>query len=74
MDSMPEFDVPRNVREQLVRQGVTPPRFVHAALDPQTVMLGAAALLVDEFLRSPQDAESGTHTSKSESPSGFSAH
>lgn len=53
MDSMPEFDVPRAVREQLARRGVTPPQIVHAALDPEVVMLGAAALLVDEFLRTP---------------------
>lgn len=63
MDSMPEFNVADAVREQLVRRGVTPPRIVHAALDPETVMLGAAALLVDEFLRTPPAIESSTHTS-----------
>jgi predicted NBD/HSP70 family sugar kinase len=58
MDSMPEFDIPRAVREQLARRGMPPPKFVHAALDPETVMLGAAALLVDEFLRTPPDSDS----------------
>jgi len=58
MDTMTEFNVPDAVREKLVRRGVTPPRIVHAALDPETVMLGAAALLVDEFLRTPPVVES----------------
>jgi len=58
MDSMPEFDVPGAVREQLTRRGVPPPQIVHAALDPEVVMLGAAALLVGEFLRKPPDIES----------------
>lgn len=58
MDNMPEFDIPAIVCGQLVRRGVTPPQFVHAALDPETVLLGAAALLVDEFLRNPSPLES----------------
>jgi predicted NBD/HSP70 family sugar kinase len=53
MDTMPEFDVPRAVREQLAHRGITPPKIVHAALDPEVVMLGAAALLVGEFFRTP---------------------
>jgi len=57
MDTMPEFDVPAAVREQLARRGVTPPQIVHAALDPDVVMLGAAALVVDEFLRTPPAVE-----------------
>jgi len=57
MDTMPEFDIPAAVRERLTRLGVKPPQFVHAALDPEVVMLGAAALLVDEFLRTPPAAE-----------------
>ncbi len=57
MDTMPEFNVPATVSDQLVRRGVKPPKFVHAALDPETVMLGASALLVDEFLRTPTIAE-----------------
>ena len=61
MDDMPEFNVADSVRAQLSQRGVTPPRIVHAALDPATVMLGAAALLVDEFLRVPPAMESSTH-------------
>ena len=55
MDTLPEFNIAHAVCEQLARRGVTPPQIVHAALDPEVVMLGAAALLVDEFLRAPQD-------------------
>jgi predicted NBD/HSP70 family sugar kinase len=57
MESMSEFNIPGAVRQQLVRRGVTPPQFVHAALDPEVVMLGAAALLVGEFLRTPPAVE-----------------
>lgn len=57
MDTMPEFDIPGAVRERLARNGAPPPGFVHAALDPKTVMLGAAALIVDEFLRNPMLVE-----------------
>lgn len=53
MDRMPEFNIAAAVREQLARRGVTPPQIVHAALDPDVVRLGAAALVVDEFLRTP---------------------
>lgn len=57
MDSMLEFDVLGAVREQLARRGVTPPQLVHASLEPAVVMLGAAALVVDEFLRTPPTVE-----------------
>ncbi|MCU0484888.1 MAG: ROK family transcriptional regulator [Anaerolineales bacterium] len=53
MDDMPEFNVSNAVRDQLARRGVKPPQFTHAALEPKVVMLGAASLLVDEFLRTP---------------------
>jgi predicted NBD/HSP70 family sugar kinase len=53
MDCMPEFDVAGAVREKLARRGVNPPQFTHAVLEPNVVMLGAASLLVDEFLRTP---------------------
>jgi hypothetical protein len=53
MDGMPEFDIPGAVRERLTRYGVLPPKIIHAALDPEVVMLGAAALLVGEFFRNP---------------------
>lgn len=55
MDTMQEFSIADAVREQLARRGVAPPRIVHAALDPESVMLGASALLVDDFLRTPPD-------------------
>ncbi len=53
MDNMPELGVVRFVQGQLLRRGITPPKIIHAALDPEVAMLGAAALLVDEFLRMP---------------------
>jgi N-acetylglucosamine repressor len=53
MSDMPEFDIPGAVRQQLARRGVSPPAIVHATLGPQAYMQGAAALLVDEFLRTP---------------------
>ncbi len=57
MTSMPEFDIPEAVRQHLARRGVTPPDIVYAAHDPEAVMLGAAALLVDELLRTPPAVE-----------------
>ncbi len=57
MTGMPEFDIPEAVRQQLARRGVTPPDIVYAAHDPEAVMLGAAALLVDELLRTPPAVE-----------------
>lgn len=53
MDGMPEFNISQAVREQLARRGITPPKINHASLDPEVVMLGAAALLVDDFFRTP---------------------
>jgi len=53
IDSIPELNASQVVREQLARRGITPPKIVHAALDPEVVMLGAAALLVGEFFRTP---------------------
>jgi predicted NBD/HSP70 family sugar kinase len=52
-EAMPEFDIPGAVRKQLARRGVEPPAIVYAAHGPEACMLGAAALLVDEFLRTP---------------------
>lgn len=53
MDRMREFDIPGAVCDRLTRHGVKPPKFAHSTLDPETVMLGAAALLVDDFLHMP---------------------
>jgi len=57
MTSMLEFDIPRAVRQQLIRRGVAPPTIVYAEHGPEACMSGAAALLVDEFLRTPPTAE-----------------
>ncbi len=53
LDSTAEYSIPGAVVAQLERRGMTPPKIIHAALDPEVVMLGAAALLIDEFLRMP---------------------
>jgi N-acetylglucosamine repressor len=57
MTSMPELDVPEVVRQQLARRGVRPPTIVRSTLGPEACVLGAAALLVDEFLRTPPTVE-----------------
>jgi len=57
MIEMPEFDIPAAVRRELARRGAHPPAIVHATLGPEAFVLGAAALLVDEFLRTPPAVE-----------------
>jgi predicted NBD/HSP70 family sugar kinase len=58
LDAMPEIDIPGNVREQLAQRGVAHPTIVHAAYGAEACMLGAAALVLDEFLRTPPVVES----------------
>lgn len=58
LDAMPEIDTPGNVRKQLARRGVAPPAIVHAAYGAEACMLGAAALVLEEFLRTPSISES----------------
>jgi len=53
LTSMPELDVREAVSQQLARRGVSPPAIVRSTLGPEACILGAAALLVDEFLRTP---------------------
>lgn len=57
MTGMPEFDVPETVRQHLAQRGLRPPTIAYAAHGPEACMLGAAALLVDEFLRTPPTLE-----------------
>jgi predicted NBD/HSP70 family sugar kinase len=45
--------VPEAVRQALSRRGADPPAIVYAAHGSGACMLGAAALLVDEYLRTP---------------------
>ena len=47
------LDLPGDVRQQLARRGVVPPTIVHAVHGPEASLVGAAALLVDQFLRTP---------------------
>lgn len=58
LDAMPEIDTAGNVRKQLARRGVTPPAIVQAAYGAEACMLGAAALVLDQFLRTPPIGES----------------
>lgn len=58
LDAMPELDTPGNVRKQLALRGVAPPAIVHAAYGAEACMLGAAALVLEEFLRTPPIVES----------------
>jgi predicted NBD/HSP70 family sugar kinase len=51
--TIPELDVPAAVRRYLARRGVAPPAIVHATHIRDACTLGAAALIVDDFLRKP---------------------
>jgi N-acetylglucosamine repressor len=53
LNAMPEIDIPEGVRKHLSTRGVTPPAIRYAAYGPDACTLGAATLLVDEFLRNP---------------------
>ena len=57
MSVMPEIDFPAAVRRQLAHRGAEPPAIVYATHGPEACMLGTAALLVDEFLRTPPTIE-----------------
>jgi glucokinase len=54
---MPELDLPAAVLRLLQRRGVRPPRIVYATHLQEACMLGAAALVVDGFLRKPPTGE-----------------
>jgi len=45
--------VAEEVRKRITVRGLTPPAIERASQEPNTVMLGAAMLLVDDFLRKP---------------------
>lgn len=48
-----ELDLSSVIRRHMARRGVAPPAIVDAAHGPDACTLGAAALLVDELLRTP---------------------
>jgi hypothetical protein len=54
---MPEIDIPGNVRQHLAQRGVPPPVIVHAAYGAEACVLGAAMLVLEEFLRTPYVGE-----------------
>ena len=54
---IPELDVPAAVRQYLTRRGVAPPAIVYATHVREACTLGAAALIVDDFLRKPLQDE-----------------
>jgi predicted NBD/HSP70 family sugar kinase len=53
LDAMPEIDIPGNVRQHLAQRGVPPPVIVYAAYGAEACVLGAAMLVLEEFLRTP---------------------
>lgn len=50
---VPVLDVPALVLQRLAQRGVAPPTIVRAAHERDASALGAAALIVDDFLREP---------------------
>jgi predicted NBD/HSP70 family sugar kinase len=54
---MADTDIAETVRQQMHTRGLTPPVIRRASLEPDTIMLGAASLLVDAFLREPLKAD-----------------
>ncbi|MFN8495048.1 MAG: ROK family transcriptional regulator [Caldilineaceae bacterium] len=57
LTAMPELDIVNGVSRQLASRGVTPPPIRLATCGATACMLGAATLLVDEFLRNPPSGE-----------------
>jgi predicted NBD/HSP70 family sugar kinase len=51
LNAMPELDIAEGVCKYLTLRGVTPPAIRYAAYGPDACTLGAATLLLDEFLR-----------------------
>ncbi len=58
ISAMPEIDIPGNVRSQLAHRGVAPPAIVDATFGPEACVLGAASLVIDDFMRMPPVIES----------------
>ncbi len=54
---MADTNIAETVRQQLLTRGLTPPIVRRASREPNTIMLGAASLLVDAFLREPATAD-----------------
>jgi N-acetylglucosamine repressor len=54
---IPELDVPAAVLQHLARRGVPPPTIVYATHLGDACTLGAAALMVEDFLRKPPTNE-----------------
>jgi len=54
---MADTDIAEEIRQQMRVRGVPPPVIRSASREPDTIMLGAASLLVDAFLREPPAAE-----------------
>lgn len=50
--------IAEEVRKRITARGLTPPAIERASQEPNTVMLGATMLLVDDFLRNPPVAGS----------------
>jgi hypothetical protein len=55
--SIADLSIAEAVRTQIRARGLIPPVIRRATYDPDTIMLGAASLLVDTFLRTPPVAQ-----------------
>jgi len=55
--AIPELDVPAAVLRYLSQREIVPPRIVYATHLKDACTLGAAALIVDDFLRKPPTEE-----------------
>jgi predicted NBD/HSP70 family sugar kinase len=55
--SIADLSITEAVRTQMRARGLTPPVIRRASHEPDTILLGAATLLVDSFLRTPPSAQ-----------------
>ncbi len=63
--SIADLSITEAVRTQMRGRGLTPPVIRRATYEPDTILLGAATLLVDSFLRTPPSAQIGSIISES---------
>jgi predicted NBD/HSP70 family sugar kinase len=57
LERMADSSIGEAVRRQMYTRGLTPPVIRRASYEPDTILLGAATLPVDAFLRSPPIAQ-----------------
>ena len=57
LERMVDMGIGEAVRRQMIARGLTPPVIRRASYEPYTILLGAATLPVDAFLRTPPVAQ-----------------